>query len=62
MNLSRACVAQQFDQTAAGRTANDRVIDHDDALALNCGAQGVQLETHRALALVLTGWIKVRAI
>ena len=54
MDLGRACVAQQLDQTAAGRAANDRVVDHDDALALDRGAQGVQLEAHRALALVLT--------
>ena len=54
MNLSRACVAQQLYQTAAGRTADDGVIDHDDALALNSGAQGIQLETYGALALVLT--------
>ena len=62
VNLSRACIAQQLYQTAAGRTADDGVIDHDHALALNGGAQGIQLETHRALALVLTRLDKVRAI
>ena len=53
MHLRRARFAQKADNARAGRAADDGIIHHDDALALDGGGNGVQLDTHRVLPLLL---------
>ena len=48
-------LAQQADGAGAGRAAHDRVIDQHNALALDGGGDGVQLDAHAALTLGLGG-------
>ena len=55
MHFLCACVADELDQTSHRGTTHDGVINHDNALALNRAAQGIELQTYRALTLVLTG-------
>ena len=55
MHFLGACFAQQADGASAGGAAHDGVIDQDNALVLDGGGDGVQLDAHAALALGLGG-------
>ena len=54
MHFRRARFAQKADDARAGCAANDRIIHHDDALALDGGGNGVQLDAHGILPLLLS--------
>ena len=54
MNFLCACITQNFNQTGAGSTTDDRVIYQNNTLALQIVAQRIQLDTYRAFPLILS--------
>ena len=55
MDLRRPRVPHHLDQAGAGRAADDGIIHQDDAPALHCLPQGVQLQADGPLPAVLAG-------
>ena len=53
VHLGRAGLAQHADDLARRGAAHDRVVDDDDALALDVLAQRIELDAHAAAALLL---------
>ena len=50
MHLARAGVAHHLDDLDAGRAANDRIVDEDDALAVDQRRIGVVLQLDAEVA------------
>ena len=55
MYFRRTCFPQELDDSCAGRTAYDRVVDHNHTLSLDGGGNRIQLNSHFILTGLLTG-------
>src|SRR5699024_5198765 len=55
VDLAGPGVPDQLDEPGAGGAPDDGVVHHDDPLALDRLPQGVELQPHAALPLVLAG-------
>src|SRR3954471_2496643 len=53
VHLTRAMAAQQIDDRTARRSAHDRIVDHDDALAAEHVWHGVVLQRDAVLAQLI---------
>ena len=55
MHLSGSSIFEHLHYLAAGGATHNAVIHHDDRLALDGGADGVELQFHRRVPLLLGG-------